>query len=69
MTVVTDVCRVVAMRERGLSHRAIAGVIGVSSNTVALLISRLSASGQLEQPERVTGRDGKHYAAQRERER
>ena len=54
-----DVRRVIALRERGLSHRAIAAVIGVSDNTIALLVRRLSASGQLEQPERVTGRDGK----------
>lgn len=56
---------VAQMRIRGLSIRRIAEVLGVSRGTVANDIAQLSNSGQLEQPERITGVDGKDRPASR----
>jgi ParB-like chromosome segregation protein Spo0J len=47
------------LREQGHSVRAIAGALGVGKSTVADDAAQLSAAGQLEQPDRVRGLDGK----------
>lgn len=54
---------VAQMRIRGMSIRRIAEALGVSRGTVANDLAQLSNSGQLEQPERVTGADGKNRPA------
>jgi hypothetical protein len=56
---------VAQMRIRGMSIRQIAEATGFSKTTVARDVDQLSHSGQLEQPERVTGADGKSRPASR----
>jgi hypothetical protein len=56
---------VARMRIRGMSIRGIAEALGVSRGTVANDVAQLSKSGQLEQPERITGADGKSRPASR----
>jgi phage N-6-adenine-methyltransferase len=58
--------RVVAeLRGDGHSVRAIAGALGVGKSTVDRDVAQLSRAGQLEQPEQVTGLDGKQRPARR----
>lgn len=47
------------MRLRGMSIRQIAKATGLSKTTVARNVDQLSHSGQLDQPKRITGTDGK----------
>jgi hypothetical protein len=48
-----------------MSIRQIAAATGLPKSTVSDTVRQLSNSGQLEQPERITGADGKSYAATR----
>ena len=61
--------RLVDLRQEGCSLHAIADELEISVATAHNVVRRLSASGELEQPERVDGLDGKKYRSQRERER
>lgn len=54
---------VAQMRIRGMSIREIAKVTGLSKTTIARDVEQLSHSGQLDQPERITGADGKSRPA------
>lgn len=56
---------VAQMRIRGMSIRRIAQALGVSHGTVSNDLAQLSNSGQLKQPERITGADGKDRPATR----
>jgi ParB-like chromosome segregation protein Spo0J len=56
---------VAQLRMQGLSIRQIAEATGVSRGTVANDLAQLSNSGQLEQPERITGADNKSRPATR----
>jgi len=51
------------LRQEGMSVRAIASATGITKSTVASDISQLSRSGQLDQPTRISGLDGKTRAA------
>lgn len=51
-----------ALRAEGLSHRAIATVTGLSKGTVA---NELPKDGQLPEPDRITGLDGKERPSTR----
>lgn len=53
------------LRERGWSYRRIAGVLGVGKSTVERWINELSQTGQLDQPEKVEGADGKSRPAKK----
>lgn len=53
------------LRSNGHSIRAIAGALGVGKSTVDRDLDELSQAGQLKQPERVTGMDGKSRPATR----
>jgi methionyl-tRNA synthetase len=70
-TVVTDArrCHLVALRQGGCSLHTIANGLGISKSVVHEIVREMSANGELEQPERIIGIDGKRYAPQRERER
>ena len=54
---------VAELREDGESIREIADAIGVPKSTVADDIAQVSGTGHLEEPEKVTGKDGKTYSA------
>jgi len=47
------------LRENGHSLRSIATAVGVSPSTAANDVTKLEADGDLEQPERIKGRDGR----------
>ncbi len=51
------------LRANGHSVRAIAGALGVSKSTVHNDLGELSSVGQLTEPDRVTGADGKSRPA------
>lgn len=51
------------MRESGMSIRGIGRALGAPKSTVADDLRQLSGSGQLNQPERVAGMDGKDRPA------
>jgi len=53
------------LREEGHSLRSIAETVGVSKSQVAKDIDQVSTSGQLNEPEFITGADGKTYPATR----
>lgn len=50
-------------RESGMSLRAIGKVIGAPKSTIADDLSQLSETGQLAEPERITGTDGSDRSA------
>ena len=56
---------VAALREKNHSYRAIAGAVGSSKSQVERDISELSHAGQLNEPERVVGVDGKNRPAKK----
>lgn len=56
---------VAQLRLRGMSIREIAKATGFSKTTVARDVDQLSHSGQLSQPDRITGADGKDRPATR----
>jgi ParB-like chromosome segregation protein Spo0J len=56
---------VAQLRIRNMSIRQIADMLGVPKSTVARDVAQLSHSGQLEQPERIKGADGKDRPASR----
>lgn len=53
------------LRMAGMSQRAIATTIQTPQSTVGDVARRLTGSGQMEQPARVTGRDGSDRPATR----
>jgi hypothetical protein len=53
------------LRGQGLSTRQIAEKTGVPQSTVSDTVRKLTGSGQLEQPEKITGTDGKDRPATR----
>lgn len=55
--------QVAQMRSEGQSIRTISRTLGVPRSTVADDVSELSETGQLEQPERIQGADGKERPA------
>jgi transposase-like protein len=56
---------VAQMRIRGMSIRDIAKATGLPKSTVSDVVQQLSEAGQLAQPERITGADGKERPATR----
>lgn len=56
---------VTALREKGHSIRAIAGAVGISKSQVQNDVDELSTTGQLTQPDRVRGQDGKSRPARK----
>lgn len=53
------------LRAQGMSTRQIASATGMPKSTVSDAVRQLSGSGQLSQPERITGSDGKDRPASR----
>ncbi|MDP8932201.1 MAG: ParB/RepB/Spo0J family partition protein [Actinomycetota bacterium] len=51
------------LREEGMSVRQIAEKTGVAKSTVADDVKQVSETGQLNQPDRITGRDGRSRPA------
>ena len=51
------------LREKGHSFRAIADMTGIPKSTVQRDADELAKSGQLEQPEKVQGKDGRERPA------
>jgi transposase len=56
---------VAALRAEGYSLRSAALELGISKSTAARDLADVSHDGTAEQPERITGADGKSYAATR----
>ena len=54
-----------ALREQGHSLRSIGGALGVNHQTVANDLAELSSDRQLDEPERVIGKDGKSRPARK----
>jgi hypothetical protein len=57
------------LREAGHSGRLIAGLLGVGKSVVFWDLDRLRAAGLLDEPDRITGLDGKTRPARRPSER
>lgn len=51
------------LREDGHSIRAIAELTGIPKSTVALDVKEMANSGQLDQPDRIEGKDGRERPA------
>lgn len=59
--------QVAQMRSEGQSLRQIGATLGVPKSTVADDVSQLSESGQLTEPEKITGTSGRPYPAKKAR--
>ena len=51
------------LREAGHSGRLIAGLLDVGKSTVFADFNRMRAAGELDEPDRITGLDGRNRPA------